>query len=600
MQYKLYNERPNIINPLHQIIKNRGVPVNKISQYINTTDDDINDPYLLDNIKTAATTLHEAVEKKQKMLVVVDCDCDGYTSAALFINFFYKIYPEYKIDFVMHEGKQHGLNDLSKSLIQQYDILMIPDASSNDYEAHMWCKIQGIKVVIADHHMAERVSANAVVVNNQLSEKYPNKELSGVGVTWQLCRVYAQLFCPIFEQLPYYFLDLVATGLMGDMMSLLNFETKHLIRKGFQDENIHNPFISKILEKNNFSLNKPKYKSSIGLACSPIGASFFIVPFINAMARSGTIEEKNLLFKSMLHKFAFDMIPSNKRGHKAGETEQLVEQAIRTCTNVKARQTKAEQAGMELLEDIIHKDNMLQTPTLVFLLEPGQIDRSIAGLVANKIAAKYQRCCLVLTRTSIINPATNQLENHYIGSGRGFSRIGETRFKLQCADTAEVDYAEGHLGAFGVSINENNLEAFKNKLNASFEAEASSDLTYLVDYVFTEEDIGIEHIIIDISNMNDYWGKDFNRSLVAVQMTCKPDKVTIMAKQTMKIRMDNGINIIKFECTPEEQEIFKNKEVDILIIAECNANEWNDKISGQLILIDYEITNIKNNNRYFF
>lgn len=120
---------------------------------------------------------------------------------------------------------------------------------------------------------------------------------------------------------------------------------------------------------------------------------------------------------------------------------------------------------MALLEKKIAEDGMLVSPTLVFTLEPGQIDKNIAGLVANKIAAKYQRSCLVLIRSNIINPETNQIENHYAGSGRGFSKDGPSRFKDQCKKTGVVDYAEGHLGAFGVSLDERKIDEFKEKLN---------------------------------------------------------------------------------------------------------------------------------------
>ena len=54
------------------------------------------------------------------------------------------------------------------------------------------------------------------------------------------------------------------------------------------------------------------------MACTSIGAAFFIVPFVNAITRSGTIEEKKLLFNSMLNHEAFKQILSNKRGHKLG------------------------------------------------------------------------------------------------------------------------------------------------------------------------------------------------------------------------------------------------------------------------------------------
>ena len=69
---------------------------------------------------------------------------------------------------------------------------------------------------------------------------------------------------------------------------------------------------------------------------TPIGLAFYIVPLVNAITRVGTQDEKRLLFDSMLEWKAFDSIPSTKRGHK-GEEELLVEQAVRTCTNVKNR-----------------------------------------------------------------------------------------------------------------------------------------------------------------------------------------------------------------------------------------------------------------------
>ena len=53
---------------------------------------------------------------------------------------------------------------------------------------------------------------------------------------------------------------------------------------------------------------------------------------------------------------------------------------------------------MELLEKKIKEENLLNHKVLLFLLEPGQIDRNIAGLVANKLMAKYQRPVCVLTK----------------------------------------------------------------------------------------------------------------------------------------------------------------------------------------------------------
>ena len=55
----------------------------------------------------------------------------------------------------------------------------------------------------------------------------------------------------------------------------------------------------------------------------------------------------------MLKYKAFNKVLSTKRGHTNGEMEQLVEQALRVAVNVKARQTKAQDNGLQLLEQII-------------------------------------------------------------------------------------------------------------------------------------------------------------------------------------------------------------------------------------------------------
>ena len=74
-------------------------------------------------------------------------------------------------------------------------------------------------------------------------------------------------------------------------MSLRSFETRYLITKGFKKENIKNPFIDYMIEKNGFPLSKADYISAEPeMACTSMGAAFFIVPFVNAITRSGTIE----------------------------------------------------------------------------------------------------------------------------------------------------------------------------------------------------------------------------------------------------------------------------------------------------------------------
>lgn len=244
------------------------------------------------------------------------------------------------------------------------------------------------------------------------------------------------------------------------MMSMTSIETKHLINKGFH--NVHNPFFFYLSQKNEYSMKGKINHTSV---------AFYIAPYLNAMCRSGTQEEKLITFKSMLKHEAFKIVPSTKRGHSLGETEQLVEQAMRVVTNVKARQTKIQDAGIEMLENMIEQQHLLDHKVLLFLLEPGQVEKNIAGLIANKFQAKYQRPCCILTKVieeeKIDVKYTETFDNFfdiptpikitYQGSARGCNEVGVKEFKSLCADTGLCEYCTGHEGAFGLGIREENI-----------------------------------------------------------------------------------------------------------------------------------------------
>lgn len=371
MKYQLIKPVNTNYSAIKQILTNRGVKYEDLEHYCNTTDNDINSPLLFGEevLKNAVSALVECIRFNLDAAIIVDSDCDGFTSSALFINYLYDLWPTWVNDHLtwyLHEGKQHGLNDIYNNLIKnKYSLVVTPDSSSNDYIYHEQLNKNNAKIIVLDHHDAEKVSPYAIVINNQLSD-YPNKQLSGVGVTWQFCRYIDSLLNEHFSN---NYLDLVALGLTGDMQSLLSLETKHLINKGFKTENIHNPFIYYMWEKNKFKL---------GDEITPWGATFYIVPLVNAITRSATMEEKKIVFQSMLNYKAFELISSTKRGHQ-GEDETIVEQAIRICTNVKNRQTKAISEAEELLNKKIVEEDLLKNKVLLLLLQPNCIDKNIAG-----------------------------------------------------------------------------------------------------------------------------------------------------------------------------------------------------------------------------
>ena len=181
MKYKLINEINKNYNAVQQILSNRGIKEKDFFHYLNTTDKDINEAEMLgyENLKAGASALIKHINNNDNIFIIVDSDCDGYTSSALLMNYLYDIFPSFvinNIDYFIHEGKEHGLSDcIDKAL--EYDMVICPDSSSNDYEYHKKLKKQNIDILILDHHEAEKISEDAIVINNQLSE-YPNKDFS--------------------------------------------------------------------------------------------------------------------------------------------------------------------------------------------------------------------------------------------------------------------------------------------------------------------------------------------------------------------------------------------------------------------------------------
>ena len=603
MKYSLIKPINENYSATEQILTNRNIPKEEIPHYLNTTWADVAQPesFGLELLKDAATELIYAVNLNIDTFLIVDADCDGFTSSALLYNYLYDVFPTWvaaHLHSLLHDSKQHGLSDHIQFLEEgrlasgKPFLILIPDAGSNDTEECKKLNELNCSIIVLDHHICDRENPYAFVINNQNSN-YPNKELSGVGVTWQFCRYLDELLGQNYAD---NYLDLVAVGNTADMMSLTSFETKHLIQEGLKEDNIHNPFISYMIDKNRYS---------IGDQVTPNGVAFYIAPFINAIVRSGTESEKNLIFCAMLKTHAFVKLNSTKRGHKPGDTESLVEQAIRVAINVKARQTKAQDAGIELLEKLIDARGLLAHKVLLFLLEPGQIDKNIAGLVANKLMAKYQRPCCILTKTKISDNAPWE-DPHYLisyqGSARGCDAVGVTEFKDICEATSVIEYATGHQGAFGLGILEENLSKFIEKTDLAL-ADMPDEPVYRVDYIWTEKDVR-ESAILDIAELKSLWGKNLDEPLIAIKnLRVTPDMVTIYeknGKHTLKIQMHNEVCLMLFQASDEDCAKLQTNNtgyVDLDIIAKCNKNEWMGTVTPQLFIEEYEVLD---SNKYFF
>lgn len=536
-------------------------------------------------MKAGVKLLTSHIQNFSKTVMIVDPDCDGFTSSAILTNYLYRLFPKYatSITHIMHPGKQHGI--ILDELPDDVGFVIAADSASNDYEQHKILKEKGIDVLVIDHHEAESISEYACVINNQLCN-YPTKSLSGAGMVYKFCSYIDQIMDVHYAD---EFLDLAALGIIADVMSLKDFETKRIIEKGIA--NIRNPFIRTMIQRNSFS---------IGNELTPTGIAFYIAPYVNATIRVGDLDEKMLLFESMLEYKAYQQIPSTKRGCK-GQLESKVEQACRNCNNIKNRQTRERDNSIEIAETIIRENDLLQNKILVIQLpKEAKCNKNLTGLIANVLMDRYKRPVLLLNQTERDNKVW------WEGSGRGYDKSKLQDFKqflYDCGLQDDGGYAQGHANAFGFSISEEKFDLFfeivENRLK-DFEFSPN----YKVDFIYGMRDCQAKDIL-EIANLKSLWGQEVEEPKIAFEnINITSNNLTLMSPDkspTIKITLPSGISCIKFKSSQEEFDKlnpeFGNGCTVINIVGRCEKNEWGGNITPQILIDDYEIVS---NKKYYF
>jgi single-stranded-DNA-specific exonuclease len=537
------------------------------------------------NITNGAKMLIKHIFQGDDVLIQIDSDCDGYTSSALLINYLNCLFPAFvrnHIYYRVHDGKQHGI--ILNTIPKEVKLVIAPDSSSNDYKEHEILHQQNVDVLVIDHHEAEKISDYACVINNQLCD-YPTKSLSGVGMVYKFCSYLDELLNVDYSNS---FLDLVALGMIADMMDLKDYETKHLITCGL--ENIYNPFFKGMVKTQEYSL-----KNNVDI----MGVAFYIAPYINAVVRMGTQEEKLTLFESMLDFKGYELIPSTKRGC-SGQKETRVEQACRICVNVKNKQTKARDSALEEIKTLIKENNLLQNKVLIVKLDSLNINKNLTGLIANQLMAEYQRPVLLLNK-GVYTPENGQPINCWEGSGRGYDKSELSDFRGLLADSQLVIFAEGHANAFGICIADDKLNLLIDYLNNTL-ADFDFSACYKVDFIFSENDFKGSDII-EIANYKSLWGQGITEPMIALErIIVHKDNLTLMSptqKPTLKIILPNKTELIKFKSSQEEfDKLFAEYGCVILnAVGVCKSNSWGGRITPQIEIKDYEIVDRQN---YYF
>ena len=573
------------LKPVEQVLVNRGIKFEDITHFKFPSANDLLDPALLTNMRKGAQMLISHIGQNDKIFVQVDADCDGYTSAAILINYLNCLFPHFvqtNISYRVHDGKQHGL--LVDTIPDDVKLVIAPDSSSSDFEEHAQLAKRGIDVLVLDHHEAEKFSEYACVINNQLCD-YPTKALSGAGVVYKFC-------CYLDSLLGYDYandyVDLATVGIIADVMSLKDFEIREIILRGMKE--FKNPLLKTMVEKDKFHFE--------GQQLSPFNIAWYIAPFLNAISRSGTLQEKQVVFESMIEFLSYQTVPSTKRGC-SGQVETRVEQAVRTCTNVKNRQSRLKDAAQETVLKIIEKENLLENKILAIRLDPKYAtDKNLTGLIANGLLDTFHRPVLILNQ--VIENRDGKQVITWQGSGRGYDNANLGSFRDLLVESGLVDYAQGHAQAFGVGFPEENYDALVSYVNEAYKDFDCAPI-YNVDLIWEGNDALSADVFAEIADEVQIWGKGVEDPLIAIEgFKIYGSQLNLYGldkgKPTLNIKLDDGSSLVKFKSSEEEYELLHSDLGYVIInaVGTCTRSTWG---IPQFNIKDYEVIGREN---YYF
>ena len=515
----------------------KALGVEDINLYLNPDSSCLDDAKFYPNMEKAANLLFKATTDKYKIGLLVDVDCDGMCSATIvrtFLNTYYDIDPAIYI----RQGKAHGLRaSASEDIVEQIkadgiQLMIIPDAGTNDAPECHDLKAHGCNTLILDHHKVEVDNPDAVIVNHHLVDGL-NTALSGTGVTAK----FIQYYCEYYHVDAPYMDDLVAMSIFSDSCSLIPLENRCYADVGMH--RVENDMIKAMLPlANRYGVN-------------PTGYSWAMIPLINAICRQEKIDDKRKLFDAM-------------SGH--GD----IDEAIKMCKSAHRLQADEVKQIMEEVEptlDLNHK-------VIIGYAKPQ--DANLIGLVANKFMSKYHKPIILLRP---MNATT------WSGSFRSPVALNEI------INNSGYGRALGHDFAAGVYVKKADLPKLIDYLDTiDFPDEPEINVTACLN----ASDVNVKMCQICEDN-KELYGTGVPEPTFFFQGVIYPENVQMFKKRTTTIKVTlDGMDFLMFMANQDQIDDFTfsgPKLVDI--VATLSTNTWNNVTTKQGKIKNYSLDRVE-------
>ena len=507
--FKGIGERFGIDQVTARIIRNRDVIGEKaIEKYLHGSRKDFYSPWLLKDMEKAVAILQEKIENRNRIRIIGDYDIDGVMSTYILLESLRGLGCDVDMMIPNRITDGYGINEhlIEQAWQEGRDTIITCDNGIAAVTQIRKAKDLGMTVIVTDHHEVpfedlegERKEilppADAIVNPKQKACSYPFAGLCGAVVAMKVMEALYEKMAPevdlVDKMLPF-----AGIATIGDVMDLQD-ENRILVKEGLQRlHHTTNLGLQELIRVNNLEPEN----------ISPYHIGFILGPCLNAAGRLDTAKR------------ALQLLLADSREEAAVLAGDL--------KNLNESRKEMTAQGLEKAIEQVESTSMMEDTVLVVFLP--ECHESLAGIIAGRLRERYHKPSFVLTRG----------EEGVKGSGRSIESY--SMYEKLCECKEYLTKFGGHPMAAGLSLEEENVERFRRKLN-----EQSG---------LTEEDL-VEKVTIDVPMPIHYIRKDLVQELSLLEPFGKGNEKPLFAQKNLWVSQmrvfGKNRNVVKMRLTDE-------------------------------------------------
>lgn len=558
-------ERHSKVSPIiAQLLAARGVTSpNEVESFFDLRMTGLRSPDELPGIPKAVETIYAAVEAKKKIFIYGDYDADGMTSTAIMYRCLQALNANvhYFVPSRMDDGYGLSIDTLDRLRKRDAELIISVDCGISSVKEVEFVNAHGMEIVITDHHHpGEQLPDAAAIVHPDLpGENYPFAGLCGAGVAfklaWALCtRHHGSPKLPqSLKEFLFSAVSLAAIGTVCDVVPMRD-ENRIIVHHGLNCLKAYaTPGLKHLLDKAG-CLQKERLESS--------DLGWGVGPRLNA---AGRLAQAQLGVELLICQ-------------DESRAQELAEYIDSLNKDRKSLEIQIQRSAEKLIEDHFDPE---QESALVLANHDWHL--GVIGIVAGRIAEKYQR------PTVLISLDRNG-DRSGVGSCRTSCGVDLYQALSGCRDHL-VKFG-GHSGAAGISIDEANVDAFREDFCQQVVEQVG------MEELYQDLDVDAEALVghLTIGMMNELqklapFGHENPEPVLAVSGVLLKEVRTMGTEdQHLSLRMEQHGNLMRavaFGKGDWAKDLVVDGEQEYDFVFKPVINDFRGQYNVEMHLIDY-------------